>query len=183
MVEREDNELVRRCLAGNSEAFEVLVEKYQKPIFNVAYRMCRNYDDAEDITQTVFVKTYEQLNRFRPQYKFFSWIYRIAVNETINYLKRNKPAEALDPNLASESETPEESLQKTRASEALQDALMDIGMDYQVLIILKHLQNFSYEEIAYILDLPEKKVKSRLFTARQLLKEALTTRGFTPNGI
>ena len=181
MIEYEDNELVRRCLAGNPEAFEVLVEKYQKQIFNVAYRMCQNYDDAEDITQAVFVKTYEQLNSFHPKYKFFSWIYRIAVNETLNFLKSRKLAEELDPNLVSTNGTPEESFEKREISDALQDALMDIGMEYQILIILKHLQNFSYKEIAYILDLPEKKVKSRLFTARQLLKEALLTRGFVPN--
>lgn len=181
MIEHEDNELVRRCLEGNPEAFEVLVEKYQKQIFNVAYRMCHNYDDAKDITQAVFVKSYEQLNRFRPKYKFFSWIYRIAVNETLNHLKSKRPAEELDPNLVSANGTPEESYEKKAVGEVLQGALMDIGMEYQILIILKHLQNFSYKEIAYILDLPEKKVKSRLFTARQLLKEALLTRGFVPN--
>ena len=180
MIEHDDNELVRQCLAGNPQAFEVLVEKYQKPIFNVAYRMTHNYEDAEDITQSVFVKAYEKLRSFRPSYKFFSWIYRIAVNETLNVLQQSKRTEEINSEYSASEKTPDESYAETELQEKLQEALMGLSMEYQVLILLKHFQHFSYREIAYIMDIPEKKVKSRLFTARQLLRDILMRRGIGP---
>lgn len=180
MIEHDDNELVRQCLAGNPQAFEVLVEKYQKPIFNVAYRMTHNYEDAEDITQSVFVKAYEKLRSFRPSYKFFSWIYRIAVNETLNVLQQSKRTEEINSEYSASEKTPDESYAETELQEKLQEALMGLSMEYQVLILLKHFQHFSYREIAYIMHIPEKKVKSRLFTARQLLRDILMRRGIGP---
>lgn len=181
MKETKDSELVKQCLRGKLEAFEELVDRYQKPIFNCAYRMTNNYDDAEDITQSVFIKAYEKLKMYRTKYKFFSWIYRIAVNETLNYLNQKKRVETLDPNLISEEKTPEELYDTMEMNKKLQNALMDIGLDYQILIVLKHFQNFSYREIAYILDIPENKVKSRLFSARQMLRGVLISKGFVFN--
>jgi len=181
MIERDDNELVRQCLAGNPQSFEVLVEKYQKPIFNVAYRMTHNVEDAEDITQTVFVKAYENLRRFRPKYKFFSWIYRIAVNETLNALQQSKRTEEIDSEYSSQEKTPDESYAQTELHEKLQEAMLGLSMESQVLVLLKHFQHFSYREIAYIMDIPEKKVKSRLFTARQLLHNILVRKGMGPH--
>jgi RNA polymerase sigma-70 factor (ECF subfamily) len=86
MLENEDAALVNRCLEGDTKAFGKLVEKYQKPIFNAALRMCGNYDDAKDIAQVTFVKAYEKLSGFDRNGKFFSWIYRIMMNETIDFL-------------------------------------------------------------------------------------------------
>jgi len=143
--------------------------------------MTKNYEDAEDITQSVFVKAYEKLNTFQSRYKFFSWIYRIAVNETLNYLNQNKRIKGLNQNFVSKEKTPDESYEETELNEKLQDALMNIDPEYQILIVLKHFQDCSYKEIAYIVNIPEKRVKSRLFTARQLLKDVLITKGISLN--
>ena len=177
MIEQKDSELVKQSLKGDKKAFEILVERYQIQIFNVALRMTNNYADSEDITQSVFIKAYEKLNMYRPRYKFFSWIYRIAINETLNYLNQQKRIQNLNQNIISKQKTPEESYENIELNEKIQDALMSIGTQYQILIILKHFQNFSYKEITYILDLPEKKVKSRLYTARRLLRDALAEKG------
>ena len=84
MSRDEDVELVRRCRAGERAACETLLAEYEKPVYNVAYRMLHNVDDAQDVTQTVFMKVFENLDRYDPRHRFFSWIYRIAINESIN---------------------------------------------------------------------------------------------------
>ena len=177
MIEPQDREFVRQCLMGNAEVFGELIERYQKQVFNIAYRMTNNYDDSEEITQSVFVKAYEKLKLYNPKYRFFSWIYRIAVNETINYLNQRKRLETLDQDLVSQEKSPEQIFDKLELHEKIQDALMDIGFDYQVVIMFRHFQHLSYRDIAFILDVSEKTVKSRLFTARKLLKNALVKRG------
>ncbi|MGA3244717.1 MAG: sigma factor, partial [Bacteroidota bacterium] len=80
MQEPNDKDLVKRCLSGDQKAFEILLERYQKPVFNIALRVLSNTDDAADVTQATFVKAYEKLNSYDNRYKFFSWLYRIAVN-------------------------------------------------------------------------------------------------------
>lgn len=181
MNEHDDTYYVQQCLAGHSEAFEILVDKYQRTIFNVAYRMTNNYDDAEEITQTVFVKTYERLDTYNSNYKFYSWIYRIAMNETLNYIHQKKRTHELHSGVTSSEKNPAEVYQDTELGEIIQQALLDLSEEYQILIILKHFQNFSYKEISEILKIPEKRVKSRLFTARRLLKEALAHKGLILN--
>ena len=181
MNEYKDTDLVHQCLSGKPEVFEVLVDKYQKAIFNVAYRMTKNYHDAEDITQSVFIKAYEKLNTFNPKFKFFSWIYRIAVNDTLNFVNQKRRIQELNTNIVSREKTPEEFYDVSELSDSIQDALLVIGLEYQVLIILKHFQQFTYKEIAYIVDIPEKKVKSRLFSARQMLRDVLIQKGITSN--
>jgi len=182
MVDRQDNELVRRCLRGETSAFEMLVDKYQKPIYNLAFRMTKNFEDAEDLTQTVFIKAFQKLDSFRFNYKFFSWIYRIAVNESLNFLNQRRRLTDLDSKIISTEKTPEEIVHEEELNRQIQDGLMVLNPDYRILIILKHFHAFSYREISFIVDIPEKKVKSRLFTARQLLKDALMEKGLKRHG-
>jgi RNA polymerase sigma-70 factor (ECF subfamily) len=177
MIENTDKNLVQACLAGNTRAFEALIDKYQKKVFNIVYRMTYNYDDAEDITQSVFIKIYEKLTSFNPKFKFFSWLYRIALNESLNLMNQKKRMTELDADLLTIEKTPEQEYDELELSERIQDALMEIEPDHRALIVLKHFEGFSYPEIAYILDLSEKKVKSRLFSARQVLKNVLITQG------
>ena len=106
MTEPEDSSLVSSCLKGNAGAFEILVERYQRQIFNAALRMVKDYDDARDLTQTAFVKAYERLDSFDPRHKFFSWIYRIVINEAINFLKWRRQHEALNSGIAEATERP-----------------------------------------------------------------------------
>lgn len=177
MIANNDTNLVQECLAGNTKAFEALIDKYQKTIFNIVYRMTDDYDDAEDITQSVFIKVYEKLSSFNPKYKFFSWLYRIALNEALNLMNQQKRLAELDADFITQEKSPEEIYDELDLSERIQDALMEIEVEHRVLIVLKHFEGFSYEEIAYILDISEQKVKSRLFTARQMLKDVLIKRG------
>ena len=110
MDDGDDAELVNRCLSGDQLAFEPLVTRYQKVLFNVALRMVGNYEDARDIAQTAFVKAFEKLDTYDPRYRFFSWIYRIMMNESLNYLQRRKFHEPLDVNLSSTSDPQQDAL-------------------------------------------------------------------------
>lgn len=172
-MEHNDNLIVRKCLNGDTEVFSSIIDKYQKPIFNVAYRMVHNYDDAEDIAQSVFIKTYENLRSFNPKYKFFSWIYRTAINESINYLNKQSKKETLDEYHHIKGKTVEEYFDNIEISERIDNALQLLEINYRTVIVLKHFMDFSYREMGEILDIPEKTVKSRLFTARQILKDLL----------
>ncbi len=179
MSDGEDFGYVRDCLNGNSRAFEPLVARYEKVIYNVALRMVSDAQEAEDITQTTFVKAYENLRSFNPKYKFFSWIYRIAVNESLNALSQRKNHERLSEEIAAEDQSPEESLRMREVQVNVQKCLMRLKLEYRVVIVLNYFEDLTYNEISYVLDIPEKTVKSRLFTARQLLKEMLVKRQMT----
>jgi RNA polymerase sigma-70 factor (ECF subfamily) len=173
----EDAVLVQECLQGNPQSFEVLVDRYQHAMYNVALRIVHDLEDAADVTQSAFVKVYENLASFNPRYKFFSWLFRIVVNEALNLLKKRKPyAELEERHLAVES-SPDGNLLEEEVQAKVERALMDLKFEYRLVVVLRHFQNLSYEEISYIADVPEKTVKSRLFTARKLLREKLMRQG------
>ena len=174
MSKTDDTKLIERCMSGDRTAFEALLVEYEKPVFNAAYRMLNSRDDARDVTQTVFLKVFENLDKFDPQRRFFSWIYRITLNESINWLGKANRLEPLAFEAADEGKGPQQELESARVSEEVQTALMTIKTDYRTVVILKHILGCSYVEISEILDIPEKTVKSRLYTARQQLKDALT---------
>jgi RNA polymerase sigma-70 factor (ECF subfamily) len=180
-MERSDKELVKECLDGNQRAFGSLVDRYQKVVFNVAYRMLNDYDAAEDITQTVFIKGYERLDSFNPKYRFFSWLYRIAINESLNHINQHKRLTELSPDMVSRDKTPDEIYSDTELSLKMGEALMELAPDYRTAIVLRHFRNLSYKEMSEILQIAEKTVKSRLFTGRQLLRKVLVARGMVGN--
>jgi RNA polymerase sigma-70 factor (ECF subfamily) len=180
-MEPSDKELVERCLSGSEKAFEELVERYQKVVFNVAYRMVNDYDAAEDITQSVFVRGFEKMRSFNPKFKFFSWLYRIAVNETLNYINQRKRLQELSPDMVSNDKSPEQEYREAELSRKIEDALMQLDPKYRVILVLKHFRECSYKEMSYALQIPEKTVKSRLFTARQLLRIVMVERGIVGN--
>lgn len=176
MIELTDAELVAQCLKGERTAFGVLVDRYQKPVFNAALRIVGNGEDAADITQVVFLKAYEKLRSYKPNYKFFSWLYRIAVNESINFAKARRQHEEIDDSIPAEDgpvgeETPE------AVEGIIEEALQALSLEHRLVLVLCHLQELSYREAGYVLDLPEKTVKSRLFTARKVLKDVLIRKG------
>ncbi len=170
-------ELVRECLGGDEHAFEVLLRRFQGPVFNAVLRMVRDRDDAADLTQNAFLKAYEQLSSFDPRHKFFSWLYRIAINETLNHIKRRRRLEPLEGDWASATRNPEAELVGSDLSVHVQDALMTLSAEYRMVLVLRHFEGCSYDEIASIVGVPEKTVKSRLFSARTQLKERLESRG------
>ena len=177
MSEPNDTKLMERCNKGDRQAFELLLIRYEKPVYNAAYRMLNSPDDARDVTQTVFLKVFEHLDQYDPKYRFFSWVYRITLNESINWLKKTSRMDTLEIDTADPSGGPESEASNDELSDGMQQALMTISPDYRAVIILKHLLGCSYQEISEVLEIPEKKVKSRLYSARQLLQQQLTERG------
>ena len=169
--------LVIESRKGNTEAFEELISLYEKPVFNAAYRILNNYEDARDVTQNAFLKAYESLERFDQKYRFFSWIYRIAVNEAINLRAARRPQESFDKAQIEETYTPEKALSHKELDELIQVALMSLAIDYRIVIVLRHFNHCSYRDMSEILELPEKTVKSRLFTARCLLRDSFSRMG------
>jgi len=173
----DDGILVRRCCGGDRRAFEALVVRYQKAVYNAALRMLHDREEARDVAQTVFLKAYQHLDGYDPKYKFYSWLYRIALNESIDTLQRRRPLEALDLDAPDGGPGPEEAVGLGQARDGLLRALMTLRTEYRAVVVLRHFTGCSYEEMAQILDLPEKTVKSRLFSARQLLRGVLEAQG------
>lgn len=179
-----DARLVQQCLDGQQAAFATLVYRHQAVLYNLALRMVKDAQDAEDITQSVFLKAYENLDRYDPTFKFFSWIYRMAVNESLNLIKRRRPTEDVDVllNLASTTASPFDGLEDGELSDQIGVALMGLEPEDRALVLLKYFQGFSYEEVAYVFDIAPKTAKSRLYTARQRLKDVLLQTGFIQSG-
>jgi RNA polymerase sigma-70 factor, ECF subfamily len=178
-TDEQDRELVRRYLEGQRDAAGGLVDRYQKPLFNVALRMLDNVQDAEDVTQTVFMSAFLKLQTYDPRYRFFSWIYRMTVNESLNTLKRRKRTVPLDDAL--DVQAPGGGADRAaEAQERVGKGLMRLTPDDRALVVLKHFASFSYEEIGEVLEIPVRTVKSRLFTARERMRLALRERGQEP---
>jgi RNA polymerase sigma-70 factor (ECF subfamily) len=175
----DDSTLVRRAIEGDERAFEEIVRRYERTIYNVAYRMVKSHDDAMDIAQTVFIKAYKNLTSFKPEYKLFSWLYRITVNETINYIKRERRTVSLDCDLVSDRRNPGDDLLRLELGERIQNALMELKLDHRIVVVLKYFLELSYSEISEIVGIPEKTVKSRLFTAREKLRDVLVRQGLS----
>jgi len=172
-----DQALLERFRNGDREAFTTLVVRYQRPLYNAAFWVLRRAEDANDVTQIVFLKIAEQLDEYDPRYKFFSWIYRITVNEALNQLRRNRREEALDDEVelpGSERNNPESQYGEAEVARRIQSTLMRMPTNDRIVLSLRHFSECSYEEIAQILDVDEKTVKSRLFEARQRLRGMLT---------
>jgi RNA polymerase sigma-70 factor (ECF subfamily) len=170
-----DAALVNDCKRGDRRALAQLVSQYERPVYNAAYRILGNADDAADITQTVFLKVFEHIGDYDPKFKFFSWIYRISINESLNQVKKRRHQEPLAESQASPWRSPEEHLESENLSDRVQGALMELNGEYRTVVVLKHMSGCSYQQISEILQIPEKTVKSRLYTARQLMKKSLRT--------
>jgi len=177
MDDNEDLKLVSESRQGSRASFERLLLRYEKSIFNAAYRILRDYEDAKDVTQNVFLKAFQNLEHFDEKHRFFSWIYRIALNESINLCKSRRRFDPAEDARIEVRNTPENLLSRKELGGVIQAALMSLEFDYRVVIVLRHFNDFSYQEMGEILEIPEKTVKSRLFTARTLLREILSGKG------
>lgn len=168
-VDEQDRALVGRYLNGHSDAAGALVDRYQQRLFNVALRMLGNMQDAEDVTQTVFQNAFLKLDTYDPKYRFFSWIYRMTVNESLNALKRRKPVVTLEDELAIPAPGAAAD-DRTEAEIRVGKALRALTPDDRAVVVLKHFASFSYQEIAQVFEISVQTVKSRLFTARERLR-------------
>ena len=166
-----DRALVQRYLDGERSAGDELVDRYHRSVFNVALRMLGNVQDAEDVTQTTFGNAFAALDTYDPRYRFFSWIYRMTVNESLNTLKRRRDLVSLDASFDVPASA--ESDSATEAEERVGRALLELKPDDRAVVVLRHFVSFSYDEISDVLGVPVKTVKSRLFTARERLRQSL----------
>ena len=186
-----DTELVVRALAGREDGFEELVRRYQRPIVAYVYRMVGDYDAALDLAQEVFIKVYNSLGRYRPEFKFSTWIYRIAHNAAIDHLRRQGSARTeemevegqegstFEKPLASKAPTPEQETERGERRAEIEEVVAQLQPAYRELIVLRHSHDLSYDEIAEVTGLPLGTVKNRIFRAREAMRELLVARGIT----
>ena len=185
-----DGELVTRAISGREDGFEELVRRYQRPIAAYVYRMVGNYESALDLTQEVFIKIYGSLERYRPEYKFSTWIYKIAHNAAVDHLRRHavreqslvhetETGEQHELPLASSRLTPEQEYAGKERRGEIEHVVQQLPPAYRELIVLRHSHDLSYDEIAEVTGLPLGTVKNRLFRARELMRQEFLQRGIT----
>ncbi len=170
---REDT-LLQEAKQGDREAFALIVKLYFKRVFRVAYRYLHNIHDAEDITQMSFLNAYNNISNFDIKKPFFPWIYQITKNLSINFIQKQKQSTKKSISIDSyESNTPELELLKNEETTEIKRALLRLNSEAREILILKHWDNCSYREISEILSIPIGTVMSRLYYARQKLKEEI----------
>jgi RNA polymerase sigma-70 factor (ECF subfamily) len=170
--EDDDRLVVERCLGGDTAAFRTLVERYQRVLFTVAVRMLGETGPAADAAQDAFVRAYRKLQTYDSRHKFFSWLYRILVNECLNVRRSRRLLEPLGAGMAS-ADNPHRAAEQAELRVSVQTALRRLSPAYREAIVLRHYSGLSYAEIAESVGVPEKTVKSRLYSARQQLGEDL----------
>jgi RNA polymerase sigma-70 factor (ECF subfamily) len=184
-----DGELVQTAIAGGESSFEELVRRYQRPIAAYVYRMVGDYDAALDLTQEVFIKVYNSLTRYRSEFKFSTWIYKIAHNAAIDYLRRHAvrdqafvtglDGERREVSIESRRLTPEQESEREERRTEIETIVGLLPAAYRELIVLRHSHDLSYDEIAEVTGLPLGTVKNRLFRAREAMRDLLVQRGIT----
>ena len=184
-----DGELVQTAIAGREASFEELVRRYQRPIAAYIYRMVGDYDAALDLTQEVFIKVYNSLTRYRSEFKFSTWIYKIAHNAAIDHLRRfavreqalttGFDGERREISIESRRPTPEQESEREERRSEIESVVQLLPGAYRELIVLRHSHDLSYDEIADVTGLPLGTVKNRLFRARETMRELLVRRGIS----
>ena len=184
-----DRELVATAAQGLEGGFEELVRRYQRPISAYVYRMVGDYDCALDLTQEIFIKIYASLSRYRPEFKFSTWIYKIAHNAAIDHLRRNAGRERSLGNgtesepqqltIESKGLSPEQQSERAERRLEIESVIRLLPTAYRELIVLRHSQDLTYEEIVEVTGLPLGTVKNRLFRAREMMRQQFLLRGIT----
>lgn len=186
-VPTDETELVGRARRGDLSAYDELVRRYQERIYATVYHMTANHEDASDLAQEAFIKAFHALRSFKGGSSFYTWVYRIAVNKTINFLKqrKNKAQMSLndldlnaehDPDLVAliSEKTPRREVNLAELQEKLNIALQKLSEPHRLVVTLHDIQGLSHEEIAKIMDCNIGTVRSRLFYARQQLQAYLS---------
>jgi len=180
----DDALLVRQCLDGDNQAFDRLISRNKRQVFSLIYRMIKNPADAEDLAQESFIKAFRNLASYDPSYPFITWLFKIAHNTTIDFLRANKTTILSLDNEESSiqdecfDQSLEESIDSLSDKSMIDKALTTLPPTYREILILRHQQELTYAEIADTLDIPEGTVKIRLFRARNLLKGKLLNLGY-----
>ena len=181
----EDARLIQRALRGDQFAYKQLMKKYHDPIFNLVYRMLHDKQQVEDLTQETFVKAFASLKHFNEEYAFSTWLYKIATNSSIDYIRKRKlNTFSIDKPVAMEESDfsfelpdttyqPDKNIIQRQRSTLIDDAIDKLPEKYRKVIILRHTEERDYAEIAKILKLPIGTVKAHIFRARELLNKYL----------
>ena len=189
MTDDEDVKAVLLCQKGEPDAFEVLVERHQRRMLNVAYRMLGDYEEACDVVQDAFLAAYRAIGSFRREARFSTWLYGIVVNHARNRIKQaqdrsrhetrsiDDPVGLKEGSLQREvpdcGESAVEQLEKKEIAARVQECIGALEPEYREVLVLRDIQGFSYDEIGELLKLPDGTVKSRLFRARAAMKDCL----------
>ena len=180
-----DEQLIKQALTGDQRAYRELLNRHSQSIYHVIFKIVRNPDESADLVQETFMKAFGSLATYRFEYRFSTWLYKIAANNAIDFLRKkriealslDKPIQTKDGEVGFEvpdwSQNPEENLYRRRREITIQDAISSLPAKYREVIVLRHQQDKSYEEIAEQLGLPVGTVKARIFRARELLKKKL----------
>ena len=181
-----DNLLIEQCLKGQQSSFSELIDEYKNMVFSLSYKMTNNLQDAEDISQEVFIRVYKSLYNFNPNYKFSTWLYQITLNICRDRFRKGKiPSVSLDtpPNkddqkdfssiIPDNQNNPEDIIMGVEQTNFINDLITSLPLKYREVIILHHLKDLSYDEMSKILNISLGSVKTRLFRARELLKNKL----------
>lgn len=184
-----DADIVALAQQGRDLAFRELVRRYERPVFSLIYRMVRDREAAEDLAQDSFVKVLNHIDRYNPDFKFSSWIFKIANNVAIDHLRRRQPQtvsmdgsphatsaaeiEASSFEIAAEQETALQEMEAREIGSAIERAIAKLRPEYRACIMLRHIEDRSYEEIATTLDLPLGTVKTYIHRARNELRVLL----------
>jgi RNA polymerase sigma-70 factor (ECF subfamily) len=184
-----DGELIVSAVGGRVDGFEELVRRYQRPITSYIFRMLGDYESSLDVTQEVFIKVYNSLAKYSAEYKFSTWLYRIAHNAAIDHMRRNSvcpqslEAENSDGTyqlqIESRQPSPEQNHERSEWRTEIDTVIKCLPPSYRDLIVLRHSRDLSYDEIAEVTGLPLGTVKNRLFRAREMMREIFIERGFT----
>lgn len=184
-----DQDLVASAVSGIEGSFEELVRRYQRPISAYVYRMVGNYESALDLTQEIFIKVYNSLSRYRSEFKFSTWIYKIAHNAAVDHLRRTTTREQslvvgtegdqFDLPIESGRLSPEQESERKERRVEIETVVRALPANYRELIILRHSQDLSYEEIVDVTGLPLGTVKNRLFRAREMMRQQFVEKGIT----
>jgi RNA polymerase sigma-70 factor (ECF subfamily) len=184
-----DRDLVASAVAGGEGSFEELVRRYQRPIAAYVYRMVGNYESALDLTQEIFIKVYNSLSRYRSEFKFSTWIYKIAHNSAVDHLRRTATREQSLINgpeddqfelpLESSRPSPEQESERKERRIEIESVVRGLPANYRELVILRHSQDLTYEEIVEVTGLPLGTVKNRLFRAREMMRQQFLEKGIT----
>lgn len=176
MTYADDVDIIKRCQQGDKESFRVLVERYYQKVFWIAYQMVNNQEDARDIAQESFVRVYRSLSQFNLMSNFYTWLYRIVVNLSIDFLRKQKPGTrpiSLEETgeVGAETTSSEQNLEQQEIAQEVREVLQQLPLPYRSILILRDIDGLSCKEIGKILQCNSNTVRWRLFRARQIFKE------------
>lgn len=180
-----DQELVQKTLDGDMDSFSVLVERYQKQIYSLTYRLTNDPEDARDLAQEVFIHIYKVLGKYDQERKFFSWMYKVATNVCYNALRRGKSEHSVNldkvieimPLVGNDEAQPEEYYARRETQEIVRKAVAELPDKYRLPLVLRYLEEFTYKEIAEYMDLPVTTIETRLYRGKALLQKRLQSLG------